>query len=81
MLQILSYAELFLEDKLQACILFYVEKWSDPSQKRINIVFENWMLIDGFALHHEPGVCSTVISTLNWYFKNDVCMLIHYSFL
>ena len=32
MLQILSYAELFLEDKLQACILFYVEKWSEPAQ-------------------------------------------------
>lgn len=77
MLQILSYAELFLEDKLPACIRFFLEKWREPAQKRINIVFENWTSIDGLVLHRESGVCSTVITTFNWSFKNDVCMLTH----
>lgn len=49
MLQTLSYAELFLEDKLPACIRFFLEKWREPAQKRINIVFENWTSIDGLV--------------------------------
>lgn len=35
------------------------------------------MLIDGLVFYCELGVCLIVIIIFNWFFKNDVCMLIY----